>query len=76
MAYTVTLLPSAAKEFRKLGGEAQKRIAKKIDDLSQDPRPSGATRLENAEGLLRIRVGDYRVIYQVETTRRCSRYSW
>lgn len=66
MAYAVTLLPSAAKDFRTLGGEARKRIAKKLDELAQNPRPSGATVLENAEGLLRIRVGDYRVIYQVD----------
>ncbi len=46
-----------AKLYRRL------RIA--IDHLEQDARPSGCLKLAGEPDLYRIRVGDYRIIYQV-----------
>ena len=43
----------------------QTRVAQKIDALAKDPFPSGSVKLEAQGDLRRIRVGDYRVIYQV-----------
>ena len=37
----------------------------KIKALAIDPRPAGCRKLQGAENLWRIRVGDYRVIYTV-----------
>ena len=37
--------------------------------LRDDPRPAGVKALVNSPGLLRIRVGDWRVIYRVEEAR-------
>jgi mRNA interferase RelE/StbE len=33
--------------------------------LAQDPRPRGAKKLSDEDRLYRIRVGDYRVVYQI-----------
>ncbi len=41
------------------------RIETKIDGLARDPRPRGVKKLAGEEELYRLRVGDYRIIYQV-----------
>ena len=42
-----------------------RRIVRKIDDLAKNPRPSGVRKIIGSEIDFRIRVGDYRIIYQV-----------
>ena len=64
--YTVEFRPTAAKEFKKLPLEAKQRIEVQIEALRLDPRPPGAKTLQGGNGELRIRVGDYRVIYRVQ----------
>ena len=65
MAFAIEFAPSAAREFRKLAREVQLRMRPRIDALSNDPRPHGAKKLAGARDLWRIRVGNYRVVYQV-----------
>lgn len=36
-----------------------------IDDLANDPRPTGCVKLAGEEALYRVRVGDYRILYQI-----------
>ena len=67
MPYRVELLPSAEKELAALPGDARRRIALQIDRLSENPRPHGSKGLKGGgEGLRRLRVGAYRVIYRVQ----------
>ncbi|HSY78924.1 MAG TPA: type II toxin-antitoxin system RelE/ParE family toxin [Verrucomicrobiae bacterium] len=61
MAYAVEFSPSAAREFRKLAPEIQRRLSPHIDSLAQNPCGSGAKKLKGREDLWRIRVGDYRI---------------
>jgi mRNA interferase RelE/StbE len=42
------------------------RILEHIESLRADPLPRQAIKLEGSEGLYRLRVGDYRVIYAVD----------
>ena len=63
--YTVVLKPAAERALEKIAQPTLRRIAKAIDNLGTDPRPSGVTALQGEPGLLRIRVGDYRIIYIV-----------
>ena len=63
--YTIEFKPSAVRDIRRLPRSAQRRVAQKIDALARDPFPRGSTKLEALDDLWRIRVGDYRVIYQV-----------
>jgi mRNA interferase RelE/StbE len=65
MAYGVILKPSAARELRKLAKPIQRRIGKKIDELAENPRPPDAKALAGGEGFLRVRAGEYRVVYTV-----------
>ena len=66
MPYEVRLKPSAERKLRKLPREAQQRLASRLDGLAADPRPPGCERLAALEGLYRVRIGDYRIIYQIE----------
>jgi mRNA interferase RelE/StbE len=42
------------------------RIGEAVDALAADPRPAAAKMITGAHGVLRIRVGDYRVLYTVD----------
>ncbi|QYO67504.1 type II toxin-antitoxin system RelE family toxin [Leptolyngbya sp. 7M] len=43
----------------------QKRIQKTIDGLATNPRPHGYLQLTGFPNFYRVRVGDYRIIYQI-----------
>lgn len=62
-AYSVGLRASAEKQLAALDKPIRERVAAAIDALAETPRPSGAIAMQGAAGLLRIRVGSYRVIY-------------
>lgn len=68
-SYAVEFKPSAARQFRRLDRPIQVRISSAIDALAQNPRPSGVEKLRSEEELFRIRVGDYRVVYQIADER-------
>lgn len=68
-AYLIEVRPRAEKELAALPRDAQRRIVRAIDVLAEDPRPAGCVALRGGEGLLRIRVGVYRVVYLVEDDR-------
>jgi mRNA interferase RelE/StbE len=63
--HRVELLTSAARAFAKLDARARRRIARRIDSLAADPRPSGAQKLRGADDIWRVRVGDYRILYSI-----------
>ena len=63
-------LPSrtrSAREYKALPKGVRKRLKPRIDRLADQPRPQGVKALQG--DLLRLRVGDYRVIYRVEDER-------
>jgi mRNA interferase RelE/StbE len=65
-SYTVSLSVRARREIRKLDRQILTRIAKAIDSLAQNPRPSGCLKVRTAEDLWRIRVGDWRIGYEID----------
>ena len=65
MNYALYILRRAQKELAQLPSEAYERVRDAIRALAQNPRPSGCLKLRGREGW-RIRVGDYRVIYEIE----------
>ena len=65
MAYTIQLKPSVAKDLRNLPKNVQRRVAEAIDGLATTPRPSGCVKLAGLDDLYRIRIGDYRILYQI-----------
>ncbi len=65
-AYRIVFAPRAERDFRALPPEAQRRLKPRIDSMARNPRPRGVKALSGEEVLLRLRVGDYRIVYQVE----------
>ncbi|MBU0494420.1 MAG: type II toxin-antitoxin system RelE/ParE family toxin [Chloroflexi bacterium] len=63
--YTITFARSARKELERLSSRVVRRVFPAIEALARDPRPLGCRKLQGVENLWRVRVGDYRVIYQV-----------
>ncbi|SHJ81308.1 mRNA interferase RelE/StbE [Tessaracoccus bendigoensis DSM 12906] len=65
MSYRVDFTTAAARQIRKLPKPARDRLLDAIGNLAEDPRPHGARKLVGEQTAWRIRVGDYRVIYDV-----------
>ncbi|MFW9261714.1 type II toxin-antitoxin system RelE family toxin [Nostoc sp. CALU 546] len=66
MSYEVKFSRGAKKQFRKLPIDVQQRIQTKINDLAIEPRPNGVKKLQGDDNSYRVRVGDYRVVYEVD----------
>ena len=64
MNYRIFILRRAQKELSKVPDEDYHRIKESILKLSDNPRPKGCSKLIGREGW-RIRVGNYRVIYEI-----------
>jgi mRNA interferase RelE/StbE len=64
-AYCVVLTPAAERQFAKLSLQAREMIAAALVALAGNPRPPGCVKLAGAEDLWRIRVRQYRIIYQL-----------
>ncbi len=65
MSYKVEILKDALKQLKKIPSELRERIQVKIDDLATLPRPDGVKKLKGKENAYRIKVSDYRVIYDI-----------
>lgn len=65
MSYRVELTTAAARQVRKLPRPARDRVIEAISGLREDPRPAAAKKLVGEQTAWRIRVGDYRVIYDI-----------
>jgi mRNA interferase RelE/StbE len=65
MAYRVQIMTSAQRQLSRLNRPLQKRISAVIDNLPIQPRPPGVKKLQGMD-YWRIRVGDYRIIYQIQ----------
>ena len=61
----VTFARSARKDLEALSAKTQDRILATIERLRAEPRPHGCKKLIGADNSYRIRVGDYRVVYEV-----------
>jgi mRNA interferase RelE/StbE len=66
MTYNVLLRPAASRERRKLPPEVRPRVNQALLALEHEPRPRGATKLAGYANRWRVRVGDHRVIYQID----------
>ena len=69
MNYLVLIRRRAQEELARLSPEIRLRIYPALFNLGTDPRPPGCKKLKGREGW-RIRVGDYRVIYEIDDAAR------
>ena len=66
MIYRVEFTTAAARQIKKIDRSARDRILAVIESLAHDPRPPASTKLVGEAIAWRVRVGDYRVIYDVD----------
>jgi len=67
MPYTVSIKPKAEKYLDGLRDvRLYRRLRESIDRLAESPRPPGCVKLQGPEELYRVRVGDYRIVYQIQ----------
>ncbi|WP_029068417.1 type II toxin-antitoxin system RelE family toxin [Jonesia quinghaiensis] len=65
MNYSIQFTSAAARQVKKLPHSVRARILDAIERLEENPRPHGSQKLVGEATAWRIRVGDYRVIYDV-----------
>ena len=63
--YTIDVSRPAEKQIRALDPQVRARIEKRIDSLSETPRPHGCQKMHGFENLYRVRTGDWRVVYEI-----------
>jgi mRNA interferase RelE/StbE len=63
--YQIRLTNSAQKDLDKLHGNLWERLRTAIQGLGEEPRPHGYTKLRTDSNLFRVRVGDYRILYEI-----------
>jgi mRNA interferase RelE/StbE len=66
VSYQITWSRQARRHFLGLDKRAQERVSRLVDKLAADPRPAGVKALVGMPGVLRVRTGDYRVLYSVD----------
>ena len=65
-AYVVKLEKRARRELDALGADLQRRIIAALEELAREPRPSGVKKLKGEKNAWRVRVGDYRIVYEIQ----------
>lgn len=63
--YRVFLERAAERDLKQLSAKSHNRVLSAIQALAKNPRPVGCRKLTGADNDWRIRVGDYRVIYEI-----------
>ena len=67
--YRIEWKPSALRELKRLDRQVVPRIVAAIEQLTANPFPSGVRKMQGGEHSYRLRVGDYRVVYEVSQSR-------
>jgi len=65
-SYQVEFTKRAEKDLRRIDSRYLSRLVAAAESLGTEPRPPGAKKLVGSEQTFRIRVGDYRIIYEIE----------
>jgi len=68
--YQIVFARSARRELEALPARLAERVLRRIECLSATPRPRGCRKLSGKEHLWRLRVGEQRVLYAIDDTRR------
>ena len=71
--YEVYLERSAERDLKRVSSDDFHRIVSRIQDLAEKPRPEGCRKITGSISDWRIRIGDYRVIYEIDDKARIVR---
>ena len=69
MRYEIIIKPTAEKGLDKVPRPIRRRIADALESLRTVPRPAGVVKLTDQGNLCDIRIGDYRVVYEIDDQR-------
>jgi mRNA interferase RelE/StbE len=64
--YEVYLERSAENDLKRLPATTFHRVLSVLETLAKNPRPSGCRKLAGSKSDWRIRIGDYRIIYEID----------
>ena len=67
-SYRVALTTSAENELDGLPSNVVTRIVARLERLAATPRPPGCKKLKGGDKEWRVRVGDYRIVYEIDDT--------
>ena len=65
MPYSVRLAKGVCRQLKRLPFDLQKRVVFRMEALAFNPRPFGVQKLAGERNAYRIRVGDYRILYEI-----------
>ena len=65
MAYEIRVSRPVEREVRALPQQVRDRLRSAVRELAENPRPAGCEKLAGTNDRYRIRVGDYRVVYEI-----------
>ncbi|MBG0744843.1 MAG: type II toxin-antitoxin system RelE/ParE family toxin [Cylindrospermopsis raciborskii KL1] len=66
MTYKIIITKSIQKQLDNLPSNIQDRVYEKISQLAEEPRPDGVAKLKGYDNEYRIRIGDYRLVYEIQ----------
>jgi mRNA interferase RelE/StbE len=66
VAYRLEFVSAAQREFLRLPSGVQRRLEPHLSGLELEPRPRGVKAMAGHRGLFRIRVGDHRILYEID----------
>lgn len=64
-SYKIEISRTAEKQLKKLPPTDQRRVAKVMLALAENPFPRGSRKLSGYEDVFRVRVGQYRILYSI-----------
>ena len=65
MSYIIQYKRSATEELFALPAIKARKVLSSINNLAEEPRPHGSKKLKGSSNAYRIRIGNYRVIYNI-----------
>jgi mRNA interferase RelE/StbE len=65
MKYTVRMDSRTRKALDRLPDDMHGRVTRKLESLEENPRPMGVEKLAGKEGIYRVRVGNWRIVYAI-----------
>lgn len=66
MPLEIRIGPQAERFLMAAEQQLADRMATRIEELTENPRPRGAEKFIGRKGVFRIRVGDYRILYSLK----------
>jgi mRNA interferase RelE/StbE len=65
MTYQVVVPKTVRKQIDALPSDMFDRAEEVIRDLAEDPRPDGVVKMKGSDQTYRIRIGNYRIVYEI-----------